>query len=191
MSSTETEAATAAVTEARPASDAGDGATVAASDTADAATASAPLELDDDERELVGHDLDALLPTLDGVRRERYTQLRETVAAGVVPGALIPALESLLELTLQTGRARTRYRAEGEQTLTRLYGRTPGGRELSSHLRQVNEALGSLQGQSIGSLAVRMRTVGHFTLAIQTDETSITLVARPDTIDVESIAVSS
>lgn len=161
--------------------------------TADApvgATADA-LDLNDEERELVGLDLDALLPTLDGDRRERYEGLRATVDAGEVPAELVPALESLLELTLQTGRARTRYRAEGEQTLTRLYGRTPGGRELSGHLRQVNEALTSLAGQTVESLSVRMRTVGHFTLSIQTDGTTITLAARPDSIDVESIAVSS
>jgi hypothetical protein len=150
-----------------------------------------PLELSDTERELVGADLDALVPTLDGARRERYAELRDAVGDGHVAAGLLPALESLLELTLQTARARARYRAEGEQTLTKLYSRTPAGRELAAHLRKVNEALTSLQGQSIESMSVRMRTVGHFTLAIQTDETTITLVSRPDTLDVESIAVSS
>ncbi len=80
---------------------------------------------------------------------------------------------------------------EGEQTLTRLHTRTPGGRELSDHLRQVNEALRTLSDQTIESLSVRMRTVGHFTLTIQTDATTITLAGRPDTIDVESISVAN
>lgn len=151
----------------------------------------APLELDADERELVTLDLDALLPTLDADRRARYAALREAVVAGQIPADLVPALESLLELTLQTARARARYRAEGEQTLTKLYRRTPGGRELSHHLGQVNEALTTLAGQTIESLSVRMRTVGHFTLTIQTDATTITLASRPDTVDVESIAVAS
>ncbi|MFU8842147.1 MAG: hypothetical protein ACNA8R_15820, partial [Nitriliruptoraceae bacterium] len=62
----------------------------------------APLELDVDERELVTLDLDVLLPTLDADRRARYGALREAVEAGQVPGELVPALESLLELTLQT-----------------------------------------------------------------------------------------
>lgn len=154
-------------------------------------TAVTAIELDPDERELVGLDIDALLPTLDGDRHDRYAQLRDAVAAGQVPGELVPALESLLELTLQTARARARYRAEGEKILTALYRRTPGGRELSSHLGQVNEALTTLAGQTIASLSVRMRTVGHFTLTIQTDETTITLAARPDSVDVESIAVAS
>jgi hypothetical protein len=167
--------------------------TTETTDTTDAADAAiaATLELDDDERELVTLDLDALLPTLDADRRARYTALREAVVAGQVPGDLVPALESLLELTLQIARARARYRAEGEQTLTKLYRRTPGGRELSRHLGQVNDALATLAGQTIESLSVRMRTVGHFTLTIQTDATTITLASRPDTVDVESIAVAS
>ena len=151
----------------------------------------APIELDAEERELVGLDLDALLPTLDSERQARYAALRDTVAAGQVPDELVPALESLLELTLQTARARARYRAEGEQTLTGLYRRTPAGRQLSDHLRQVNEALKTLDGQTIESLSVRMRTVGHFTLTIQSDATTITLATRPDSVDVESISVSS
>lgn len=150
-----------------------------------------PLELDADERELVAFDLDALLPSLDAERRARYAALREAVVAERVPGELVPALESLLELTLQTARARARYRAEGEQSLTGLYRRTPSGRALSHHLGQVNEALTTLAGQTLESLSVRMRTVGHFTLTIQTNATTITLAARPDTIDVESIAVAS
>ena len=149
------------------------------------------LELDEEERDLVARDIEALLPTLDHDRRERYTRLRDAVLAGSVSPELTPALESLLELTLQTARARARYRAEGEQTLTRLYARTAGGRALTAHLRQVNQALGSLAGQSVESVAVRMRTVGHFTIAIQTRDTMITLAARPDSIDVESIAVGT
>ena len=150
-----------------------------------------PIALTDEEIDLVTSDLDVLLPTLEGPRRERYTQLRAAAAAGEVPHELAPALEALLELTLQTARARGRYTAEGEQTLTRLYGRTAGGRELAGHLQQVNRALTSLNGHTVESVGVRMRTVGHFTITIQTDGASITLASRPDSVDVESIAVGS
>lgn len=153
--------------------------------------ARAAIELSEEERELVAADLAALLPTLDQERRERYTALQVAVAARHVPDGLAPALEALLELALQTGRARARYRAEGEQTLTQLYARTPGGRELSSHLRQLNEALKTLSDQTIESLSVRMRTVGHFTVTIQTNATTITLAARPDTINIESISLAN
>ena len=150
-----------------------------------------PLDLSDEEIDLVTADLDVLLPTLEGPRHARYAQLRDAVTAGAVPPDLVPALESLLELTLQTARARGRYTAEGEQALTRLYGRTPEGRELAGHLQQVNRALTSLKGHTVASVGVRMRTVGHFTITIQTDGASITLASRPDSVDVESIAVGS
>lgn len=159
--------------------------------TTDTATAAAPVALSDEERELVTQDLELLLPTLDGDRRERFRQLAAAVAVGEVPPALTPALESVLELTLQTARARQRYRAEGEKILTELYRRTPGGKELSEHLRQVNAALQALSGHTVESVGVRMRTVGHFTITVQTDGATITLAARPDSVDVESVAVGT
>lgn len=149
------------------------------------------IDLSDEESEIVVADLDAVLPTLDGARRERFDQLRASAAAGHVPAELEPALISVLELTLQTARARTRYRAEGEQILTKLYGRTSAGKELANHLGQVNAALKALQGHTVKSVGVRMRTVGHFTITVQTDGATITLAARPDSLDVESIAVGS
>lgn len=150
-----------------------------------------PIELNEEERTLILSDLDALLPTLDGARADRFRALRASAVAGTVPADLVAALESVLELTLQTGRARTRYRADGEGILTAVYRRTSAGRTLSKHLGQVNEALKTLAGDEVTSISVRMRTVGHFTIAIQTDNTTLTLAARPDTINVESIAVGA
>ncbi len=159
--------------------------------TSDTVEDTATIELDAEEQELVAQDLELLLPTLDGERRERFRQLAAAVAIGEVPASLTPALESVLELTLQTARARQRYRAEGEKILTGLYRRTPGGRELTDHLRQVNAALDSLAGNTVEAVTVRMRTVGHFTLTIHTDEATITLASRPDSVDVESVAVGT
>lgn len=152
---------------------------------------STPLALTDEERDLVAADLATLVPTLDGDRQRRFAALRDAVVDGEVPAGLTGALESLLELALQTGRARARYRADGEGALTRLYRKTPAGRALQTHLRDVNEALATLAGQTITSMTVGMRTVGHFTIAIQTDQTSLTLAARPDTVNVESVAVGA
>jgi hypothetical protein len=36
---------------------------------------------------------------------------------------------------------------------------------------------------------VRMRTLGHFTVTIQSKATTITLAVRPDGVQVESVAV--
>lgn len=148
-----------------------------------------PLLLDDEERELVRLEVEAIVPALTGERRERYEALAEAARGGTVPADLQPLLESVLSLALQTARARTRYRAEGERILTGLYRRTAGGRELDAHLRSVNAALRSLVGHELTSARVGMRTLGHFTISLQTDAARITLAVRPDGVDVDSVAV--
>lgn len=160
-------------------------------DGATSAPQAEPVTLTAEEQVLVRADLDVLLPTLDGERAERFAALRHAVVAGTIPVELGGALEALLELTLQTGRARARYRADGEGVLTKVYRRTAAGRGLQAHMRQVNTALGRLEGEQITSVKVGMRTVGHFTIAIQTDRTTLTLATRPDTINVESVAVGA
>lgn len=148
-----------------------------------------PLKLNDDERELVGLELDALLPALGGERLERYRQLRAAVAEGEVPPELTAPLASTIELALQTARARQLYRAEGETILTNLFRRTPRGRELAQQLADVNGALRALNGHRVEGVSVRMRTIGHFTVTVATDAVSITLAVRPDMVNVESLAV--
>ena len=152
-------------------------------------TAHDVLVLDAEEADLVAQEVTAFLPALDGARRERYAALAVAVRAREIPNDLLPALESLLEMTLQTARVRQRYRAEGERILTALYRRTPGGRELTRHLGEVNEALRTLAGQTIDGIAVRMRTVGYFTITVSTPGAKVTLSARPDSVDVEAVGV--
>ncbi|MDQ3932789.1 MAG: hypothetical protein M3252_08140 [Actinomycetota bacterium] len=147
------------------------------------------LVLDDEERELVQLELAALLPALTGERRRRYEQLGEAVTEGSIPAQSVPLLESLLELALQTARARQLYRAEGERILTGLFRRTPRGRELTELLDQVNRALVALRGSTLSRAHIAMRTLGHFTLTIETDAATITLGVRPDSVNVESVAV--
>ncbi len=149
-----------------------------------------PLQLDEQERELLESELRAVVPALSGQRRERYEALADAVSAGSVPTELQPHLESVVSLALQTARARQMYRAEGEGVLTRLYRRTPGGRELSDHLNAVNGALTALNDHTLRSVTVGMRTLGHFTVRIDTDQAQIVLGVRPDSVNVESVAVS-
>lgn len=147
------------------------------------------VALDEQERELVGLELEALVPALSGERRERYERLQEAVAAGSVPPELAEPLASVLELALQTARARQLYRAEGERLLTGVLRRTPRGRELARHLADVNTALGALAGQRLEGVRVAMRTIGHFTVTVTTEATTLTLAVRPDAVNVESVAV--
>ena len=71
----------------------------------------------------------------DEAGRERYRGLRGQpaipLAAGEVADEQADTLESILELLVQSGRARKLYGPGGEQALAQLFGRTPrGGRWL-------------------------------------------------------------
>ena len=148
-----------------------------------------PVELDEQERELVAAEIDAILPALADERAERLAVLREQVDAGHVDPDRADALAGVVELALQTGRARQRYTAEGERVLTALLRRTPRGRELTSQLAEVNRALEALTDSRLTGLRVGMRTVGHFTVTISTEGARLTLAVRPDGVSVDSIAV--
>ena len=153
-------------------------------------TADQTLELGDEERELVEAELAALLPALSGARREGYEALAAAVADGNVPPELAVHLQSLLELALQTARARKLYRAEGEKILTGVYRRTPAGRALSRQLGDINTALKAVAGHELRSARVGMRTLGHFTVTLRTDEVTLTLAVRPDGMNVDSVEVT-
>lgn len=147
------------------------------------------LALDDAERELVRAELDTVLPALSGERLHRYQALADAVDAGSVPPDLQDHLTSVVSLALQTARARQLYRAEGEKVLTGVYRRTPEGRELADHLGQVNAALRSVAGATLNRASVRMRTLGHFTVTLETDAAKMVLAVRPDNVNVESVSV--
>lgn len=148
------------------------------------------LLLDEEERDLVASELDAIIPGLRGQRRDRYEALAGAVVEGRVPPDLQPQLQSVLGLALQTSRARQLYTAGGERVLTAVYRRTPEGRELSRHLEAVNRALKALEGHTLRGTRVRMRTLGHFTVTIETDGPRVTLAVRPDNVNVEKVAMS-
>jgi hypothetical protein len=154
------------------------------------ATDVGPLVLDDDERELVHLELQALLPALVGERRERYVALADAVEEGQVPADLVGHLQSLLELALQTARARKLYSAEGEKILTGLFKRTPAGRDLAAQLSDINGALRAVANRELRSARVGMRTLGHFTVTLTTDEAKVTLAVRPDGMNIESVEVT-
>ncbi len=147
------------------------------------------LRLTDEERELVQSELAALLPALSGERLSSYQSLADAVEKNSVPHQLMPLLEGLTKLALETGRARRLYRAEGERILTELFRKMPSGKELIKSLHEVNKALEVLEGQTLRSVRAAMRTLGHFTLTIETDNAVITLAIFPDAITVDSVSV--
>ena len=102
---------------------------------------------------------------------------------------MTPGVPGTRRLALETGRARRLYRAEGEQILTNLFHKTPSGQELTRSLHEVNKALSVLEGHTLRGIRVALRTLGHFTVTIETDAAVITLALRPDAVTVDSVSV--
>lgn len=148
-----------------------------------------PLNLSEEQRELVQAEVKAMLPSLSEKRRQDYLALSAALGSGEVPGDLVPLLEGVVTLSLETGRARRIYRAEGERLLTDLFLQTPRGKEVSQRLAEVNRALVALQGHPLSSVQVAMRTLGQFTIRIGTSAASVTLLVWPQGVAVESVSV--
>jgi hypothetical protein len=148
------------------------------------------LELTGPESELVAEEARAVAQSLpDPEARARYGRLAEAAAACHIAGELVPALERLLELGLETGRVGRRYTAEGEQALLRLYQRTPRGTALRQAADEVNRALESLRGQVLRGLAVGVRGPSDYALTVTTDAGRLSVRLGRDGARVESVEV--
>jgi hypothetical protein len=113
------------------------------------------LELKPVEREVLAEEVLPFAATLkDPDARERYVDLGRSIEAGSVPRPLVPALEAMLELILQTRRLRQRHGPDAEQALTDLFYRTERGSGLREAAREVNTALEALRGHTIEKLSV-------------------------------------
>ena len=145
------------------------------------------LELSPEEADLVAAEATAAAGVLEGPRQEQALDLAREAGRGEVPDNLLTTLERILGASLQGGRARHLYKAEGERLLTRLLLRTPGGQRLQEGLDAVNQALRSLSGRHLDQVRVAMRAPGHFTVSLQTEGVGLVLVVRPDGVAVESL----
>ena len=111
----------------------------------------------------------------DEERRGRLADLVAAVDEGEVGGRDADALAELLELGLGTGRVRSVYGPEGEQAALALFRRLPLGRELTQSTRDLNEALGALEGRTIDRIAVNAVGPGEYGVTISTPDYEIVL----------------
>jgi hypothetical protein len=111
----------------------------------------------------------------DDERRGRLADVVAAVDEGEVGGKDADALAELLELGLGTGRVRSVYGPEGEQAALALFRRLPLGRELTQSTRDLNEALGALEGRTIDLIAVNAVGPGEYGVTISTTDYEIVL----------------
>jgi len=149
----------------------------------------APVELSAEEREILAEDVPVFGRTLkDPASRERYARLADALATGSVPAELVPSLEAMLELMLQTKSVRRRHGPDEERLLTDLFFRTGRGAGLRSAARDVTRALEALKGQTIGRIRVTAAP-GQHTIAIETDRAHLTLALDGSGARVERVEV--
>ena len=111
----------------------------------------------------------------DERRRGRLADLVAAVDDGEVDGDDADALAELLELGLQTGRLRAQYGPEGEQAALALFRRLPLGKELTQSARDLNEALGALEGRKIEKISVTAVGPGEYGVTISTEDYEVVL----------------
>ena len=111
----------------------------------------------------------------DETRRGRLADLIAAVDEGEVSGDDADGLAELLELGLQTGRVRSIYGPEGEQAALALFRRLPLGRELTQSTRDLNEALGALEGRTIERISANLVGPGEYGVTISTEDYEVVL----------------
>lgn len=121
----------------------------------------------------------------------QYARLRVEVQGGEVSDDLLPALERLLALGLETGRIRRVHTAHGEMAALRLFSRLPAGQALRSQADSVNEALAELKGQAIEEVSFAPRGPGGHTLTLATDGYRITIDIDRQGVRIHNVDVHS
>jgi hypothetical protein len=111
----------------------------------------------------------------DETRRGRLADVVAAVDDGAVEGADADALAELLELGLSTGRVRAIYGPEGEQAALALFRRLPLGKELTRSARDLNDALGALEGRTIDKISVNAVGPGEYGVTISTEDYEVVL----------------
>lgn len=132
-------------------------------------TTSVDLTLSSGEADVLSTDAAMFARALaDPSARQRYERLAASAASGVVSHDLIAALETMLELLFEKGRP------SNPAVLQAIYARTPRGRSLHATARDVNQALETLQGQTIAAIRVSATPARHV-VVIETDRCRLTL----------------
>lgn len=153
-------------------------------------TAQGALALDALQREVLLEELASLAGSLhDRAASRTWEELALAVDAGSVEERLLGRLEQILEMTLQTGRARKHHGAESEQALLRLFHQTPRGAAARRATEAVNRTLASLAGQPLERMLFTSQGPGVYRLGLETERCKLTLEIDRHGITIESLEV--
>lgn len=147
------------------------------------------LRLHGAQQEVLELELRALAERAGDAGRERYLSLAARAAEGEIPDDDLGLLEAVLELLVQSGRARKLYGPGGEQALAQLFNRTPRGAAVEETVAGLNEALRALTGQRLEGLSVAAHGPAAYKLQIETDQGRLSLRLDGQGARVESVEV--
>jgi hypothetical protein len=122
------------------------------------------------EREVALDEVRAVLASAQGGGyRDELESVVAALESGELPAELAEPLERIVSLGLQSGRIRSVHGPGAEQAALRLYRRLPGGRAVQASAEEVGEALSSLRGRTLDSVAITPVGPGSFTVALAAD----------------------
>jgi hypothetical protein len=142
------------------------------------------------DQALLVPELKALVAGLtDPAAREGYAELLKAVELGHVHDGTLERLGAFLELSLSTGRARSQLGPHAEESLRRLYERTPRGAAQAGSASEVTKALEGLVGQTLRDLKLTLVRPGTYRLYLETDGYRVDVGLAPAGAHVQSVEV--
>lgn len=146
-----------------------------------------PFALNEDEGLAVAETAVAYAAAVPADRGVIYRELAAQAAEGEIEHDLVPALERVLVLALETGKARAIGKAETERHLLTVYRRTPGGKALSDETAAVNKVLAQFKGKELASARISARMPGKYQLDLAVEGISIAITLEPGGVEVRSL----
>jgi hypothetical protein len=153
-----------------------------------AASANDPIKINARERVLLAPELAQFVEGLGASpARAEYEAALVAIDEGQIGGVALARLETFLEVGLSSGRLRARVGQHAEDTLRRLYERTPRGAALAGSVAEVTRALGELTGQPLGSIGLTLARPGEYRLTIEAGQYRLSVALAPSGARVESV----
>ena len=148
------------------------------------------LPLDTLQQEILSQEIDGFMQRWTGAETPKnYRHLLQEVENGEVSAECCGTLTGLLEVVLESGRARKLYRPVGENALSSLFQKTPRGTMLAQQTTKVNQALKGLESQRISGITFRSSGPGVWSLTLQTDRCEMNLRIDRQGIQVHTLGV--
>lgn len=147
------------------------------------------LHLETLQQEVLLQEVRIIVPRVSGnpESSSRYVALLNEIERGEITDAYSDTLAGILEILLESGRARHLYGPPGEHTLTALFQRTPRGAALVQQSQAVTRSLAGLEGQTLSNLSVRSSGPGAWAFTLQTDRCELTIQIDRRGLQVKSL----